>query len=411
LSDNARWLAERVGVPLEVRRVLVRDLDKDRVPECDRARLTTRPEEVVDDPAIDLVVEVMGGEDVAGPLVERALRHGKGVVTANKMLLAAHGPRLVDLAVEKHVDLAFEGAVGGGIPIIRTLREAFASDWVQSLSAIINGTCNYVLTRMRDDGLTMEAAIKEAQEKGYAEADPSLDVDGHDAAHKLVVLAMLAFGARVDASRVSVEGIRVVDEQDHAFAERFGFVIKHLAVGRDHGDDIELRVHPALVPRAHVLANVSGVLNAVLLHGRALGPSLVYGRGAGDLPTAVSVVADVLDVARSMVAGVAGLQTRGIAMEPRKLRSMDDVHTRFYLRFTVADRPGVMGKLASALGDQGVSIEHIVQEGVATDAGAPACVVMITRAAREGGIRRAFEAIANEGVLAGPPRLLRIEEA
>ncbi|HVY47333.1 MAG TPA: homoserine dehydrogenase, partial [Minicystis sp.] len=259
LSDNARWLAERVGVPLEVKRVLVRDLEKERVPECDKEKLTTRPEDVVDDPGIDVVVEVMGGEELAGELVERALRSGKGVVTANKMLLAARGPRLVDLAVEKRVDLAFEGAVGGGIPIIRTLRDAFASDWVVSLSAIINGTCNFVLTRMRDDGLTMEAAIREAQAKGYAEADPSLDVDGHDAAHKLVVLAMLAFGARVDAKRVSVEGIRTIDEADHAYAERFGFVIKHLAVGRDHDGDIELRVHPALVPRAHVLANVSGV--------------------------------------------------------------------------------------------------------------------------------------------------------
>jgi homoserine dehydrogenase len=411
LADNARYLAERVGVPLEVRRVLVRDLQKERVPECDRSILTTNASQVVDDPAVDLIVEVMGGEEVAGPLVERALQSGKGVVTANKMLLAMRGPRLVDLAIERRVDLAFEGAVGGGIPIIRTLREAFASDWVQSLHAIINGTCNYVLTRMRAAGLGIEEAIREAQEKGYAEADPSLDVDGHDAAHKLVVLAMLAFGARVDHRAVHVEGIRGIDEADHAFAQRFGFTIKHLAIGRDLGESIELRVHPALVPQGHVLANVSGVLNAVLLEGRALGPCLVYGRGAGDLPTAVSVVSDILDVARSRVAGVAGLQTRAIAMKARPLCPMADVSSRYYLRFTVADRPGVMARLAGALGDAGVSIEQIVQESVPVEAGGAARVVMITRRAREGGVRSAIAAMRGESFLAAEPRLLRIEDA
>ena len=371
LSDNARYFGERVGVPLTVRRILVRDLDKERVPECDRRLLTTSPGEVIDDPAIDVVVEVMGGEEPAGTLVERAIARGKGVVTANKMLLAHRGPALVEAAIEHRVDLAFEGAVGGGIPIIRTLREAFASDWVESLSAIINGTCNYVLTRMREGGQSLEAAIAEAQAKGYAEADPSLDVDGGDAAHKLVVLAMLAFGARVDPAAVSTEGIRSVDETDHRNAERFGYVIKHLAVGRDLGDAIELRVHPAFVPRASMLANVSGVLNAVLLQGRALGPCLVYGRGAGDLPTAVSVVSDILDVARSILAGVGGMQTRAIAMTPRRVLPMADVVSRYYLRFPVADRPGVMARLTRALGDAGVSIEQIVQEGQADDDSRP----------------------------------------
>lgn len=410
LRDNARYLGERVGAPLEVRRVLVRDIAKERVPECDRSLLTMNAEQVVDDPEIDLIVEVMGGEEPAGALIERAIAHGKGVVTANKMLLAHRGPRLVDMAVSKRVDLAFEGAVGGGIPIIRTLRDSFASDWVESLVAIINGTCNYVLTRMREGGVSLAAAIEEAQKKGYAEAEPSLDVDGYDAAHKLVVLAMLAFGARVDQATVSTEGIRMIDETDHRFAERFGFVIKHLAVGRDLGDSIELRVHPAFVPRSSMLANVSGVLNAVLLQGRALGPCLVYGRGAGDLPTAVSVVSDILDVARSIVAGVPGLLTRAIAMEPRRVLPMADVSSRYYLRFPVADRPGVMAKLTGALGDAGVSIEQIVQEGEAepTGEGLPVDVVMITHHAREGAIRSAFEAIAREPFLVSPARLLRI---
>jgi homoserine dehydrogenase len=410
LSENARYLGERVGVPLEVRRILVRDLDKERVAACDPRLLTTSADDVIEDPAVDLVVEVMGGEEPAGRLIERAIARGLGVVTANKLLLARRGAGLIDAAIARRVDLAFEGAVGGGIPIIRTLREAFASDWVERLTAIINGTCNYVLTRMREAGVGLGAAIREAQEKGYAEADPSLDVDGHDAAHKLCVLAMLAFGARVDPDAVSTEGIRAIDETDHRFAARFGYVIKHLAVGRDLGEAIELRVHPAFVPHASILANVSGVLNAVHLTGRALGPCLVYGRGAGDLPTAVSVVSDILDVARSIVAGVGGLQTRAIAMAPRPLLPMNDVVCRYYLRFPVADRPGVMARLAGALGERGVSIEQIVQEGGGDDAARPVEVVMITHRAREGAIRGAFDAIAREPFLAAPARLLRIED-
>jgi len=410
LADNARYLGERASAPLEVRRVLVRDLEKERVPECDRSLLTTNAADILDDPEIDLVVEVMGGEDPAGGYVERALEQGKGVVTANKMLLAMRGPELVDLAIARRVDLAFEGAVGGGIPIIRTLREAFAGDWVESLTAIINGTCNYVLTRMREAGISLAEAIREAQEKGYAEANPSLDVDGHDAAHKLVVLAMLAFGARVDHRAVSVEGIGAIDETDHRFADRFGYTIKHLAIGRDLGASIELRVHPALVPRSSVLANVNGVLNAIHLEGRALGPSLVYGRGAGDLPTAVSVVADILDVARSIVAGVAGLQTRGITMAPRPILPMSEVTSRYYLRFPVADRPGVMAGLAGPLGEASVSIEQMVQQGASGDGAPPVEVVMITHRAREGSVREALAQIEKQPFMIAPPRLLRIED-
>jgi homoserine dehydrogenase len=409
LAENSRYLGERVGVPLEVKRVLVRDVVKDRVPECDRSWLTTDPKDVVEDPEIEIVVEVMGGETPAGELVASAIERGKGIVTANKLLLAARGPALLELAMERRVDLAFEGAVGGGIPIVRTLREAFASDWVTSLKAIVNGTCNYVLTRMREDGLALDAAIAEAQAKGYAEADPSLDVDGHDAAHKLVVLAMLAFGARVDAARVHVEGIRSLDEIDHRFAQRFGFTIKHLAIGADLGDSIELRVHPALVPSKSVLANVSGVLNAILLEGRALGPCLVYGRGAGDLPTAVSVVADILDVARSIVAGVAGLQTRAVSLAGRELRPMSEVESRYYLRYGVRDQPGVVAKLAGALGQAGVSIEMMVQDGTAKDGG-PVDVVLITHRAREGSIQHAHAAISGDPMFVRPPRLIRIED-
>ncbi|HEY1692434.1 MAG TPA: homoserine dehydrogenase [Polyangiaceae bacterium] len=409
LRSNAEYLAQAVGAPLEVARVLVRAPEKERVPELDRALLTTDPEAVLGDASIDVFVEVMGGIDPARRYVERALDAKRSVVTANKMLLALHGPALLDRAVAAGVDLSFEGSVGGGIPVIRVLRDALASDWVTHLEGIVNGTCNYVLTRMRVDGLGFDDAVREAQGKGYAEADPGLDVDGHDAAHKLVVLAMLAFGARIEADRVPTEGIRAIDPIDHRFAERFGFVVKHLAIGSDHGDAVELRVHPALVRRDTALANVGGVLNAVALEGRALGPCLLSGRGAGDMPTAVSVVADVLDVARAWRMGFAGTATRAIQMQARPLMPIEDVRTRYYLRFQVHDRPGVLARLAGALGEAGVSIEQMVQEGGAGSSGVAVDIVMLTHEARERDVRKALAAIGTSDVAAAPPRLIRVQ--
>ncbi len=410
LRANADYIAQSVGAPLQVARVLVRDGGKERVPELDRSLLTTDPEALLGDASIGVFIEVLGGVTPSLRLVERAIDSGRSVVTANKMLLAMHGPALIERAIAKNVDLAFEGSVGGGIPIIRVLREALASDWVMRLEGIVNGTCNYVLTRMRTDGLGFDEAVREAQEKGYAEADPTLDVDGHDAAHKLVVLAMVAFGARVEAARVPTEGIRGIDPIDHRFAERFGFVVKHLAIGRDRGDDVELRVHPALVRKDTQLANVHGVLNAIALEGRALGPTLLSGRGAGDLPTAVSVVADVLDVARARLSGVPGLATRGIQVQARALTPIEDIRGRYYLRFQVHDKPGVLARLAGALGDAGVSIEQMVQEGGGGSSGVPVDIVLLTHEAVERDVRRALHAIAKSEVAVCPPKLIRIQE-
>jgi homoserine dehydrogenase len=410
LSQNADKLAERVGARLELSRVLVRDAAKERVPEVDRAVVTTDADALLADPQIDLVVELVGGDDDAHDYVRRTLEAGKGVVTANKLLLATRGRELLALAVDNGVDLAFEGAVGGGIPIVRTLREAFASDRVERIVGILNGTSNYVLTRMLDDGATMADAVSGAQALGYAEADPTMDVGGFDAAHKLCILAMLGFGAMVSHDAIHIEGIGGIAPVDHRFAARFGYRIKQLAIGRDRGASVELRVHPALIPERSVLANVSGVLNAVLLEGRALGPSLVYGRGAGDLPTAVSVVADVLDVARSIVAGVAGLSTRGIRHADRPLMPMGDVEVRYYLRFTVEDQPGVMARLAGSLGDEGVSIEQLVQDMREPREGRPATVVILTHVAREAAVQRALARLAGEAFMAEAPRLFRIED-
>ncbi|HEY4012527.1 MAG TPA: homoserine dehydrogenase [Polyangiaceae bacterium] len=410
LRENAAFVAQSVGAPLEVARVLVRDTAKERVRALDRSLLTSDVEGLLGDPSIDVFVEVMGGVEPTRGYVERALDAKRSVVTANKMLLAMHGPAMIDRAVANGMDLAFEGSVGGGIPVVRVLRDALACDRIERLEGIVNGTCNYVLTRMHDDGLGFDEAVREAQEKGYAEADPSLDVDGHDAAHKLVVLAMLAFGARVQADSVLTEGIRGIDPIDHRFAERFGFAIKHLAVGRDRGEGIELRVHPALVARETPLANVGGVLNAIAIEGRALGPCLLSGRGAGDMPTAVSVVADVLDVARARLSGTVGLATRGLQMKARSITPIEDVRTRYYLRFQAHDRPGVLARLAGSLGEAGVSIEQMVQEGGGGSSGLPVDIVMLTHEAAERDVRRALDVIGRSGVAASSPRLIRIQE-
>ena len=415
LRANAAYLEARVGASLDVVRVLVRDPDKERVAELDRARLTTDPEAILGDASIDVVIEVMGGVEPARGHLTRAIDAGKQVVTANKMLLALHGGDLLERAKKRGVDLAFEGAVGGGIPVIRVLRDALASDTIASLSGIVNGTSNYILTRMRQDGLSFEAALKEAQEKGYAEADPGLDVDGGDAAHKLVVLAMLAFGARLDGAQIPTEGIRGIEPVDHEFAERFGYVVKHLAIANARGPAsprgaegaLELRVHPALVAKDAPLANINGVLNAIAVEGRALGPCLLSGRGAGDLPTAVSVVADVVDVAIAKKSGVAGQSTRAIRLAPRAVAPMDDVEGRYYFRFSVFDRPGVLARITGALGERGVSIEQMVQQGRgSTDV--PVDVVMLTHESKESSVQAALRAIGASDFVARPPHMIRV---
>lgn len=411
LNANAAYIEARVGTPIEIGRVLVRDPSKERVQELDASKLTTDPKAVLDDPSLDVIVEVMGGVDPARAHISSAIESGKQVVTANKMLLALHGGELLDRARKRGVDLAFEGAVGGGIPVVRVLRDSLASDRIASLSGIINGTSNYVLTRMRQAGLSFDAAVKEAQQKGYAEADPTLDVGGGDAAHKLVVLSMLAFGAHLDGVHVSTEGIDTVEGIDSAFAERFGFVVKQLGIAKLKGEGpdapLELRVHPALVAKDAPLANINGVLNAVAIEGIALGPCLLSGRGAGDLPTAVSVVADLVDVAIAKKSGVSGNMTRAIRLGERKLSPMADVVTRYYLRFSVYDRPGVLAKITGALGESGVSIEQLVQQGRGSE-DVPVDVVMLTHEAKESALMGALGTIAKSDYVAGKPRMIRV---
>ena len=298
------------------------------------------------DPEIDVVVEVAGGVELAGAYVQRALEAGKSVVTGNKALIADRGTSLLALSQERGVDLYFEAAVAGGIPVIRVLREALVSDRIVGLRGIINGTSNYILTQMQENGLSFEAALKQAQQAGYAEPDPTLDVSGGDAAHKLTILATLAFGARVDLSSVTTEGIERVQALDIAFARQFGYVIKLLAVAKQTEDGVlDVRVHPTLIDRADPLAHINGVLNAVHIEGAALGPCLLSGYGAGALPTAVSVVSDVVDVGRNIFAGSTGRVPISAfsAQRTARVRDSSEYRGRWYLRFAVLDQSGVLG--------------------------------------------------------------------
>jgi len=384
--------------------------DKPRVAELDRSLLTTDPEEIFGDPSIDVFVEVMGGVSPAQGYIERALDRKRSVVTANKMLLALHGPALIERALGQGVDLAFEGSVGGGIPVVRVLRDACASDRIRALTGIVNGTSNYILTAMSQQGLSFDVALKDAQAKGYAEADPALDIGGHDAAHKLAILALIAFGARAPDGAIATEGIDKVEAIDHGFASRFGYIIKHLAIGRRMGEALELRVHPSLLKRGTTLAHVDGVLNAIALQGEALGPCILTGRGAGDMPTAVSVVSDLLDVARGQRSGAAGLLTRGLRLETTPLLPMADVRSRYYLRFAVLDRPGVLARIARSLADAEVSIEQVVQERPAEGSGGPVQIVMLTHQAIERDVQRALGEVRQQTFLIGGVQLIRVED-
>jgi len=415
LRDNAQAIEGRLGGTIEVRRVAARQEDKTRPDIVPRDRLTFEPERVLDDPDIDVVVEVIGGLEPAGAFVRRAIEAGKAVVTANKALLAHHGHELIELAEARGVDLYFEAAVGGGIPIIRVLREALASDRIVALRGIVNGTSNYILSRMADEAIDFDVALRGAQEAGYAEADPSLDVGGGDAAHKLTILATLAFGAKITPSQVATEGITGVGAIDMRFAERFGYVIKPLAIAREVDDgSLDLRVHPALVGRRSVLGSVSGALNAVYVEGAALGPCLLSGYGAGALPTAVSVVSDIVDVGRNLISSSRGRVPqrafRGESLTARPVRDIRHHVGRYYLRFVVLDRPGVLARIAGVLGAFDVSIEQMVQEGRASSTDSPVSVVMLTHQAVEGHVQSALGEIGSLSQVVEPTRLLRVEE-
>lgn len=408
LRDNADVVAARAGRPITVAAVAARDRGRDRGVSLAGLHWYDDPAALASDPAVDAVVELIGGSD--GParvLVEAALARGKPVVTANKALMAVHGAALAEAAERAGVALAYEAAVAGGIPVIKALREGLAGNRIGRVAGILNGTCNYILTQMRERGLGFAEVLADAQRLGYAEADPSFDVDGVDAAHKLAILAALAFGRPVAFDAVHVEGIRRVSQLDIAFAGELGYRIKLLGIARRTEGGIEARVHPCMVPRASPLAGVDGVYNAVVAEGDFVGRVMLEGRGAGAGPTASAVVADLIDVARGRATPVWGAAEAALERLPSVPISAH--HGAYYLRLMVVDRPGVIADVTAALRDAGVSLESMLQHGRAPGEAVP--VVLVTHETDEAAMRSALDRIGAMDAVLEPPALIRIEPA
>ena len=412
LVRNASEIARRAGREILVTHAAAREYRAEGLEGLDRVELSDDAFAVVDNPEIDIVVELIGGYSPARELVMKAIANGKHVVTANKALIALHGNEIFAAAQDKGVTVAFEAAVAGGIPIIKALREGLAANHIEWIAGIINGTGNFILTEMRDKGRAFADVLAEAQALGYAEADPTFDVEGIDAAHKLTILASLAFEIPLQFDKCYTEGISRIEPQDVTYAEQFGYRIKHLGVTRRTDKGIELRVHPTLIPERRLIANVDGVMNAVLVKGDAVGPTLYYGAGAGSLPTASAVVADIIDVTRTLTTDPEN-RVPHLAFQPGELSdlavaSMDDVETAYYLRMTAVDKPGVVAAVAGILADAGISIEAM-QQKQPPEGETEVPLVMLTHRVRERQMNQAISRIeALDAIRPGVTRI-RVE--
>lgn len=409
LSGKADELTRYAGRPLRLAGVSVRDTTRQRPGLPQDVRLTNDPTTLIGAADVDIVVEVMGGEQPALGCIEAALRSGKHVVTANKQVMALHGPELLALAAEHGVTLAFEASVGGGIPIIGPLVRDLAGNRVTAVNAVINGTTNYMLTRMAQQGASYEDALAEAQRNGYAEPDPSDDVDGRDAAYKLAILSTLAFRCTVREPDVYREGIRELDAADFEYARELGYVIKLLAASRLQDGAVQARVHPAFLHEQHPLAKVDGVYNAVELEGDLVGWAMFQGPGAGAAPTTSAIIGDLLSVVRASTSGGAVLAYPDVR-ERLSMLPVAELETKYYLRLRAYDKPGVMAQITGVLGEMGVSLASIIQKEVPEDAGTPAEVVIITHKARESAVQEAARKLEALSVVYGEPKLVRIED-
>ncbi|MCK0716456.1 homoserine dehydrogenase [Chromohalobacter sarecensis] len=411
LTRNADDIARRASRPIIVEQVGTR---RDN-PQCETAgvKVTRDVFEVARNPDVDVLVELIGGYDVARELVMTAIENGKHVVTANKALIAVHGNEIFQAAHEKGVIVAFEAAVAGGIPVIKSLREGLGANRIQWLAGIINGTGNYILTHMRDEGRAFDDVLAEAQALGYAEADPTFDVEGIDAAHKLTILASIAFGVPLQFDRAYTEGISRVTAEDVEQADQLGYIIKHLGISKRTEKGLELRVHPTLIPKERLLASVHGVKNAIAVMGDAVGPTLYYGAGAGAEPTASAVVADLLDVARDITTEhhyrVPYLAFSGIdeADGSLPILPMEDIVTAYYLRLLAVDRPGVLARVATILSEQGISIEAIIQKEATEGELVP--IILMTHRTREQYMNQAIRQLESLADIAGPVTRIRVE--
>ncbi|MCP9451878.1 MAG: homoserine dehydrogenase [Nitrospira sp.] len=411
LLDHAALIERRVGVPVELVRIADLDISRDRGIKLPPGLLTTDIGAILHDPAVDIVAELIGGCDVAKRIVLDAVAAGKHVVTANKALLALHGEEIYEAATRQGVAIGFEASVGGGIPIIRSLMEGLSGDAIYSLYGIINGTSNYILSRMTQEGHEFNAVLQEAQQAGYAEADPTFDVEGIDSAHKLAILVNLAFGTPVNVKEIYTEGITRITPTDIAYAKAFGLVIKLLGIAKLVDGEIEARVHPTMLPATSPIAQVDGVYNAIQVVGEAVGDIVLYGRGAGSMPTGQAVVADIIAIGRDILSGarrrVPAASFRQDQRRPLRLKPMEEISSLYYLRFMVVDRPGVLAQIAGELGRFGISISSVLQQGRREGQTVP--VVIKTHQARERDVRNALAEINRKPFVSDPATLIRVE--
>jgi homoserine dehydrogenase len=412
LNRNANEITRRAGRGIRISHAAARDFDPARLPGIDAISVSDDAFAIVDEPEVDIIVELIGGYEPARELVLRAIANGKHVVTANKALIAKHGNEIFAAAQQHGVMVAFEAAVAGGIPIIKAIREGLAANQIEWLTGIINGTGNFILTEMRDKGRDFADILAEAQALGYAEADPTFDIEGIDAAHKLTILASIAFGIPLQFDKVYTEGISNITREDVCYAEEFGYRIKHLGYTRRSAKGIEMRVHPTLIPERRLIANVDGVMNAVLVQADAVGPTLYYGAGAGSEPTASAVVADIIDVARTLTADpenrVPHLAFQPASISATPILTMDEVETAYYLRMQATDKPGVMADVTHILGDAGISIEAILQKEPAPDADR-ASIILLTHVVRESQMNASIEKIEALDSIHGRVTRIRLE--
>lgn len=413
LQKNGALITEKLGAKLTLKNIVDRNTTSDRGVQVGPGVLTANADQVLTDPEISIIIELIGGYTIAKEFILKAIENGKHVVTANKALLAVHGEEIYAAAARKGVEVRYEAAVGGGIPVLSAIKGNMAANNFGTVLGILNGTCNYILTKMTQEGADFADVLKKAQELGYAEADPTFDIEGTDTAHKLCILVSLCFGTRVDLKDIYTEGISAISAIDINFARDFGYKIKLLAIGKRDGDRIEARVHPTMIPINYPMADVDGVFNAIRLTGDFVDTVMFYGRGAGMEPTASAVVGDVMAIARNIIVGVSrrsaplGYLDEKIISLP--IKPIGETVSKFYLRFSVVDRPGILAKISGALGEYGISIESMVQ--TSRKAGEVVPIVIMTHEAKEMDVRKALEKIDNFDITTEKTNLIRIEDA
>ena len=412
LIENKQLLTDRVGADLNLKWVADIDTETDRGIRLPDGVFIKDAHKILSDPEISIIIEMIGGEGIAKDLILKAIANGKHVVTANKALLANQGNQLFAAAADKGVDLAFEASVGGCMPTIKSMREALVGNHITAITGILNGTCNYILTKITNEGITFTEALAQAQNQGYAEADPTLDVEGFDTAHKIAILASLAYGMEINLGDVYIEGISRITPLDIAFAEQFGYRIKLLAISKFQNDRVEARVHPTMIPFNNLLTHINGTVNALSVSGDAAGDILLYGHGAGMLPTASAVISDIVDIARNILSGAVrrvpplSYQRENIRRIP--ILPIDDLVTHYYFRFAALDRPGVLSKISGILGNHDISIQSVHQKGRKTNGSVP--VVMLSHLVRESDVKQALNEIRALDVVGDEPVLIRIED-